>query len=167
MKKADSLEKLALEVGSVLSDRGYSLVTAESCTGGWIAKVITDVAGSSGWFDRGFITYSNHSKCEQLGVDPGIIAEHGAVSAEVVEAMATGALKYSRADIAVAVSGVAGPDGGSPEKPVGTVWFGWAIRSNSGSQVHSELSHFSGDREKIRCAAVARGLAGILDMLVH
>jgi nicotinamide-nucleotide amidase len=167
VKKRDTLEKLALEVGAAMSNRGYSLVTAESCTGGWIAKVITDVAGSSGWFDRGFITYSNRSKCEQLGVDAGLIAEYGAVSAEVVEAMATGALKYSAADIAVAVSGIAGPAGGSPEKPVGTVWFAWAFRGNSGPQAHCEQSHFSGDREKIRCAAVARGLAGILDMLVH
>lgn len=143
------------------------MVTAESCTGGWVAKVVTDIAGSSGWFERGFISYSNRSKSEQLGVDSGLIAEHGAVSAEVVEAMATGALKYSSADIAVAVSGIAGPEGGSVEKPVGTVWFAWAMRNENGVWVRSDRSRFEGNREKVRCAAVARGLAGILEMLVR
>lgn len=164
---ANALYKLATEVGTALGNRRYSLVTAESCTGGWIAKAVTDVAGSSNWFERGFITYSDRSKCEQLGVGAGLIAKYGAVSAEVVEAMATGALKYSTADIAVAVSGIAGPEGGSAEKPVGTVWFAWAIRNESRPRIHSECSHFSGNREKVRCAAVAGGLAGILDLLVR
>ena len=156
-----------MEAGAALTERGYSLATAESCTGGWIAKAVTDIAGSSGWFERGFITYSNRSKCEQLGVTAGLISQHGAVSAEVVEAMARGALKYSPADIAVAVSGIAGPEGGSPEKPVGTIWFAWAIRANGRHRVHSECGHFGGDRDNVRYAAAERGLAGILDMLLR
>jgi nicotinamide-nucleotide amidase len=162
---ADVLHKLAVEVGSALHGRGYSLATAESCTGGWIAKAVTDIAGSSNWFERGFITYSDLSKTEQLGVDQKLIARHGAVSATVVEAMATGALKYSTADIALAVSGIAGPDGGSPEKPIGTVWFAWALRDKSLPRVYSENTNFKGDREKVRYAAVVRGLTGILEML--
>lgn len=160
---ADAMYKLAADVGSALAAVNKTLVTAESCTGGWLAKAITDIAGSSGWFEQGFITYSNRAKNEQLGVGAALIAEYGAVSRQVVEAMATGALKYSPADIAVAVSGIAGPEGGSPEKPVGTVWFAWAARNRP--QVYSECSLFSGNREQIRSAAVARGLAGILDML--
>lgn len=157
---------LATEVGAALVDRGYCLVTAESCTGGWIGKALTDIAGSSGWFERGFVTYSNRSKSEQLGIDAGLIAQYGAVSREVVEAMAKGALKYSPADIAVAVSGIAGPGGGSPEKPVGTVWFAWAIRDNSRHRVLSQCGYFDGDRDQVRYAAVERGLAGILDILL-
>jgi nicotinamide-nucleotide amidase len=162
---ADALQKLAMEVGSALQSRGYSLAAAESCTGGWIGKAVTDIAGSSRWFERGFITYSDLSKTEQLGVDPKLLARYGAVSAAVVEAMATGALKYSTADIALAVSGIAGPEGGSPEKPVGTVWFAWALRDKNQPRIYSECSNFNGDREKVRYAAVVRGLTGILETL--
>jgi nicotinamide-nucleotide amidase len=162
---AEPLHKLAMAVGSALHSRGYRLATAESCTGGWIAKAVTDIAGSSRWFERGFITYSDLSKTEQLGVDQKLIARYGAVSATVVEAMATGALKYSSADIALAVSGIAGPDGGSPEKPIGTVWFAWALRDKSSHRVYSESTNFNGDRERVRYAAVIRGLTGILEML--
>ena len=165
--KDDSLYEFALKIGAALSDHGYSLATAESCTGGWIAKAITDVPGSSGWFERGFITYSNRSKTEQLGVTAALISEYGAVSAQVVEAMARGALKYSPADIAVAVSGIAGPEGGSPEKPVGTVWFAWAIRADGQNRVHSERSHFGGSREEVRYAAAEHGLSGILEILLR
>jgi nicotinamide-nucleotide amidase len=163
--KMDRLYKLATEVGMRLTARGYCLATAESCTGGWIAKALTDVAGSSGWFERGFVTYSNRAKSEQLAVEAALIAQHGAVSREVVEAMAKGALKYSPADIAVAVSGIAGPEGGSPEKPAGTVWFAWAIRDNGRHRVRSACDHFDGDRDRVRYAAVERGLAGILDLV--
>lgn len=163
----DHLYKLAVDLGSALESQDFTLVTAESCTGGWLAKAITDVAGSSRWFERGFITYSNRAKSEQLGVDASLIAEYGAVSPQVVEAMAKGALKYSPADIAVAVSGIAGPEGGSPEKPVGTIWFAWAIRDRSRHRVHSKRYHFDGDRDNVRYAAVERGLAGILDMLLQ
>jgi nicotinamide-nucleotide amidase len=163
--KDDPLYEFALKVGAALSDHGYSLATAESCTGGWIAKALTDVPGSSNWFERGFITYSNRSKSEQLGVAAALISERGAVSAEVVEAMARGALKYSPVDVAVAVSGIAGPDGGSPEKPVGTVWFAWAIRADGQYRVRSESRHFGGGRDKVRYAAAERGLAGILEIL--
>jgi nicotinamide-nucleotide amidase len=162
---SNALYKLAIEVGSALHGRGYSLATAESCTGGWIAKAVTDIAGSSKWFERGFITYSDLSKSEQLGVDKELLTRHGAVSAAVVEAMATGALKYSTADIALAVSGIAGPDGGSLEKPVGTVWFAWALRDESRPGIRSECCNFNGDREKVRYAAVVRGLTGILETL--
>lgn len=160
----EPLNKLAVEVGTALSGRGYSLATAESCTGGWIAKAITDIAGSSAWFERGFVTYSNRSKSEQLGIDAGLIDEYGAVSIEVVEAMARGALKYSTADMAVAVSGIAGPGGGGPEKPVGMVWFAWAMRQEG---VYSEYQQFHGSREHVRYAAVTRGLTGILEMLAR
>ncbi|HEY3487570.1 MAG TPA: CinA family protein [Gammaproteobacteria bacterium] len=159
----NALYQLALKTGTALWDQRHLLATAESCTGGWIAKAITDIPGSSRWFERGFITYSNQAKSEQLGVNPRLIEKYGAVSAEVVEAMAAGALKYSTADIAVAVSGIAGPDGGSPEKPAGTVWFAWTLRGQS--KVYSEHQYFSGDREQVRRAAVAKGLAGILEIL--
>ncbi|HEX5057201.1 MAG TPA: CinA family protein [Gammaproteobacteria bacterium] len=163
--KDDPLYELALKVGVTLSNHRYSLATAESCTGGWIAKAVTDIPGSSGWFERGFITYSNRSKSEQLDVAPALILECGAVSAEVVEAMARGALKYSPADVAVAVSGIAGPEGGNLEKPVGTVWFAWAIRADGQHRVHCEFGHFGGSRDKVRYAATERGLAGILEIL--
>ncbi|MDQ2696486.1 MAG: nicotinamide-nucleotide amidohydrolase family protein, partial [Pseudomonadota bacterium] len=136
--------------------------TAESCTGGWIAKVITDVAGSSAWFERGFVTYSNAAKAELLGVAEATLGGHGAVSGETVAAMAAGALSYSRADLAVAVSGVAGPDGGSPGKPVGTVWLAWAVR---GGGCRTRRYVFAGDREAVRRQAVLAALEGILDVL--
>lgn len=121
------LYELAAQVGIALRTRGCALATAESCTGGWIAKEITDISGSSGWFDRGFVTYSNAAKTDLLGVRAATIARYGAVSTEVVTEMAAGALERSRADLVIAVSGIAG-EGGTPDKPVGTVYLAWALR---------------------------------------
>jgi nicotinamide-nucleotide amidase len=137
------------------------LCTAESCTGGLIAAACTERAGSSLWFERGFVSYSNASKTDLLGVPPDLIARHGAVSQEVARAMAAGALAHARAELAVAVTGVAGPGGGSADKPVGTVWLAWAL----GSQVRTELRHFEGDRSAVRQATVARALQGLIEML--
>jgi nicotinamide-nucleotide amidase len=156
----EDLYVLAREVGSALARMGLMLTTAESCTGGWVAQCITDVPGSSGWFDRGFVTYSNEAKCEALGVDHGIIERHGAVSEAAVRAMAAGALRHSLAQIAIAVSGIAGPSGGTPDKPVGTVWFAWQRLGRDG-QVRK--MQFEGDRRKVRRQAVAVALRGILD----
>lgn len=139
----------------------WMLATAESCTGGLIASACTDLAGSSAWFERGFVTYSNEAKTELLGVDPALIAAHGAVSEAVVRAMVLGALQYSRAQVAVAVTGVAGPTGGSAEKPVGTVWFGWATPAG----VHTELQRFDGDRAAVRSATVQHALARLAELL--
>lgn len=144
-----------------LTQRGWMLATAESCTGGWIAKCCTDVAGSSAWFDRGFITYSNAAKQDMLGVRAETLAQYGAVSEAVVAEMATGALRHSQAHIAVAVSGIAGPSGGSPEKPVGTVCFAWAMRNG---EVLTKTCQFAGDREAVRWQSVVFALNGILQM---
>jgi nicotinamide-nucleotide amidase len=129
----------------------WMLATAESCTGGLIAAECTALAGSSAWFERGFVSYSNAAKTELLGVDASLIAQHGAVSEPVVRAMVQGALRHSRAQVAVAVTGVAGPSGGSADKPVGTVWFGWATPGG----VHTAVQHFAGDRSAVRAATVA------------
>ncbi len=142
-----------------LTERGWLLATAESCTGGLIAAQCTDLAGSSAWFERGFVTYSNQAKAEMLGVDALLIAQHGAVSQAVALAMARGALAHSRADVAVAVTGVAGPGGGSADKPVGTVWFAWALRAGS---AHAERRLWPGDRAEVRAATVQHALAGVL-----
>ncbi|MDR7306718.1 nicotinamide-nucleotide amidase [Rhodoferax saidenbachensis] len=139
----------------------WMLATAESCTGGLIAGACTDLAGSSAWFERGFVTYSNAAKTEQLGVDAALIATHGAVSEPVVRAMAQGALQHSHAQVAVAVTGVAGPTGGSADKPVGTVWFGWATPAG----VRSEVQHFAGDRAAVRAATVQHALARLVEFL--
>ena len=144
-----------------LTQRGWMLATAESCTGGWIAKCCTDMAGSSAWFDRGFITYSNAAKQDMLGVRAETLAQYGAVSEAVVAEMATGALRHSQAHIAVAVSGIAGPSGGSPEKPVGTVCFAWAMRNG---EVLTKTCQFAGDREAVRWQSVVFALNGILQM---
>ena len=144
-----------------LTQRGWMLATAESCTGGWIAKCCTDVAGSSAWFDRGFVTYSNAAKQDMLGVRAETLAQYGAVSEAVVAEMATGALRHSQAHIAVAVSGIAGPSGGSPEKPVGTVCFAWAMRNG---EVLTKTCQFAGDREAVRWQSVVFALNGILQM---
>lgn len=133
----------------------WMLATAESCTGGLIAGACTDLPGSSAWFERGFVTYSNEAKTELLGVDAALIATHGAVSEPVVRAMVLGALQHSRAQVALAVTGVAGPTGGSAEKPVGTVWFGWATPAG----VHTEVQHFDGDRAAVRNATVQHALS--------
>ncbi len=139
----------------------WMLATAESCTGGLIAGACTDLAGSSAWFERGFVTYSNAAKTEQLGVDAALIASHGAVSEPVVRAMVLGALQHSHAQVAVAVTGVAGPSGGSADKPVGTVWFGWATPAG----VRTEVQHFAGDRAAVRAATVRHALVKLEALL--
>ena len=137
------------------------MATAESCTGGWIAKCCTDRPGSSVWFDRGFVSYSDRAKQELLGVDPGTLRAHGAVSEAVALQMAEGALQRAGVEAAVAVTGVAGPDGGSIEKPVGTVWFAWATESLS----QAECLRFAGDRDAVRRQTVQRALLGMIDRL--
>jgi nicotinamide-nucleotide amidase len=158
----DDLYALALRVGQSLQSQGLRLACVESCTGGWLAKAVTDVAGSSGWFDRGFVTYSNAAKHELVGVSYEVLDAYGAVSRPTVLAMAAGALARSNAQIAVAISGVAGPSGGSPEKPVGTVWIAWA---RVGGQERASLFRFGGDRESVRRQSVAAALEGVLHEL--
>jgi nicotinamide-nucleotide amidase len=140
---------------------GYKLATAESCTGGLISAACTSLAGSSDWFDCGFVTYSNDAKTEQLGVDAQLIAEHGAVSEPVARAMAFGAVRRSKAQISIAVTGIAGPTGGNAAKPVGTVWFGFSIHGT----LHSEMRHFDGDRAAVREATVRHALQRVLALL--
>ncbi len=154
-----TLYRLAARVGRELKRRDLMMATAESCTGGWIGQAVTMVPGSSQWFERGFITYTYISKREMLGVKPGSLARHGAVSEQVVREMALGALRHSHAQVAVAVSGVAGPDGGTPDKPVGTVCFAWA-RARGKAVV--ETRRFRGDRDGVRRRTVAHALRGIL-----
>ena len=156
------LYELAEQVGADLKARALMLVTAESCTGGWIGAAITAVPGSSDWFERGFITYTNISKHEMLGVKTATLDRHGAVSEQAVKEMVAGALANSHAHIAVAVSGIAGPAGGTPDKPVGTVCLAWALRDG---ELAAETRHFAGDRETVRRLAVERSLAGVLDLL--
>ena len=151
------LARLARRAGERLLAAQLRVVLAESCTGGWVAKVLTDVAGSSQWFERGYVTYSNAAKQEALGVRAATLVTHGAVSGPTARQMATGALRASGADIAVAISGVAGPDGGTPDKPVGLVWFGVARRVD-GTAASEESRRFTGDREAVRRAAVAHAL---------
>ena len=154
-----SLEALAAEVGQLLRANGQQLTTAESCTGGWVAQCLTSVAGSSDWFERGFVTYSNAAKHEMLGVDIDLLARHGAVSEATAIAMAEGALRHSHADWALSITGIAGPGGGSSEKPVGTVCFGWAATDG---RIEVETRYFAGDREDIRKQSVVYSLQGIL-----
>ena len=158
----NKLQTLSLEVGKRLKRGGRMLVTAESCTGGWVAQAVTSVAGSSDWFERGFVTYSNDSKQELLGVRAETLARHGAVSEQAAAEMARGALERSRGNIAVAVTGVAGPAGGSAAKPVGMVCFAWASRDHP---VRSETRRFAGDRESVRRQSVVRALQGVLEVL--
>ena len=148
-------------LAAALKSGGLMLTTAESCTGGLIAAACTEVSGSSDWFERGFVTYSNAAKTELLGVPAALIGEHGAVSEPVARAMAAGALQHSRAQLSVAVTGVAGPTGGSADKPVGTVWLAWATPAG----VTSECCHFPGDRSAVRQATVVKALAGLLERL--
>ncbi|HEU5399698.1 MAG TPA: CinA family protein [Gammaproteobacteria bacterium] len=163
MKTDDgSLQALAAEVGRRLKAAGLMLATAESCTGGWIAKAMTDVAGSSEWFDRGYVTYSNAAKLASLGVKQATLDAEGAVSEATVREMAEGAALASGTRIAVAVSGIAGPDGGGPGKPVGTVWIAWRWAQG---QVTARQFLFKGDREAIRRATVAAALEGLRDGL--
>jgi nicotinamide-nucleotide amidase len=155
------LTELCEQLAQTLLARQWMLATAESCTGGMIAAACTDLAGSSQWFERGFVTYSNAAKTELLGVDAQFIAQHGAVSEPVARAMVQGALSRSRAQVAVAVTGVAGPSGGSVDKPVGTVWLGWA----SPLGVHTALHHFAGERAAVRVATVHCALQTLLHHL--
>jgi nicotinamide-nucleotide amidase len=154
------LDVLARRVGEALTARGLWLATAESCTGGWIAEAVTAIAGSSGWFDRGFVTYSNAAKADMLGVRDDTLDTHGAVSEATVSEMAAGALARSRADLAVAVSGVAGPGGGSAAKPVGTVCLAWARR---GAPTATTTVHLAGDRAAVRRQTVLLALQGVLE----
>lgn len=156
-----ALEALASRLGRLLRQQGLQVSTAESCTGGGIAEIITRIPGSSAWFEAGFVTYSNQQKTAMLGVPAELLAREGAVCAAVVEAMALGALQKSGAALAVAVSGVAGPGGGTPELPVGTVWLGWADATGA----RSRCCFFAGDRQSVRQQAIEQALLGLLDML--
>jgi nicotinamide-nucleotide amidase len=157
------LQRLAVRVGRHLLRTERHIATAESCTGGWIAKALTDVAGSSQWVVEGFVTYSNAAKMRTLGVPRPVLEANGAVSEAVVRRMAIGALERSGAEVAVAVTGIAGPGGAVPGKPVGTVWLAWAVRNGKRIQVVVELKHFRGDREAIRRKSVRAALRGLLD----
>ena len=157
----DHLTELAERLGKVLLAQGEQVSCAESCTGGGIAEAITRVAGSSAWFEAGFVTYSNRQKTAQLGVPEALFAEHGAVSQAVVEAMARGAQRRSGARYAVAVSGIAGPGGGSADKPVGTVWLAWA----DGARCEARCYCFSGERQAVRQQSVQKALQGLLALL--
>jgi nicotinamide-nucleotide amidase len=156
------LKELAQQLAAVLLQRRQTLAVGESCTGGWVAKVLTDLPGSSQWFERGFVSYSNRSKQEMLGVPAATLEAAGAVSEACVREMATGVLQHSPADLALAISGIAGPGGDVPGKPVGTVCFGWASRNGD---LRVETRHFSGDREAIRQQSVAHALEGLLDVI--
>jgi nicotinamide-nucleotide amidase len=156
------LYELAVQVGEALKAQGLMLATAESCTGGWVAQAVTAVPGSSQWFERGFVSYTYISKREMLGVSQDTLAAHGAVSEPVVREMVAGALANSHAQVAVAVSGTAGPDGGTPQKPVGTVCFAWGVKNG---EPKSATLHFSGDREAVRRSAVSAALEGVLGLL--
>jgi nicotinamide-nucleotide amidase len=155
----DALRALAGQAGALLLASGRRIATAESCTGGWVAKCLTDIAGSSQWFERGYVTYSNQAKVQSIGVADSVIATFGAVSRPTVEQMAAGALHASGADMAVAITGIAGPDGGSTDKPVGLVWFALAQRAAAPVAIEQK---FAGDREAIRRAAVATALRMVI-----
>ena len=165
MADYESLQKLAEAVVGDLTSASKAVATAESCTGGWIAKSITDIAGSSAVFGYGVVSYSNGAKESILGVKNEMLEEHGAVSEQVVEEMAEGVLHLSGSDIAVAVSGVAGPNGGTEDKPVGTVWFAWAVRDGADALVDTSCEHFSGDRDLVRELTVAHALQGVLERI--
>ncbi|HEY4449848.1 MAG TPA: nicotinamide-nucleotide amidase [Steroidobacteraceae bacterium] len=156
------LQELAARVGHKLRAAGRRIVTAESCTGGWVSKVLTDIAGSSQWFECGFVTYSNEAKIRDLGVSASTLESFGAVSEQAVREMAEGALRTAHANVAVAVSGIAGPDGGSPAKPVGTVWFCAAARAGTAIDIIAEQQLFDGDRAQVRSDAVEHSLRLIL-----
>lgn len=156
------LFELAANVGEALKAQGLMLATAESCTGGWIAQACTAVPGSSNWFERAFVTYTYISKREMLGVSQDTLGAYGAVSEQTVREMVTGALANSHAQVAVSVSGTAGPTGGTPEKPVGTVCFAWSVKNG---EPKSALKRFNGDREAVRRQAVRFALEGVLDLL--
>jgi len=156
------MDILAAQVGGQLKAHGLMLVTAESCTGGGVAHAITDVAGSSAWFERGFIAYSNQAKQQMLNVGEATLNQHGAVSEAVVREMVAGALQYSGAQVALAVSGIAGPDGGTPDKPVGTVWFAWGLKHGA---TQARRHQISGSRAEVRAQSVHIALQGVIDLL--
>jgi len=158
----EELHQLAVELSDKLRARGWMLATAESCTGGWIGQVLTALPGSSHWFERGFITYANAAKTEMLGVPAETLAAHGAVSEETASAMAAGALAKSHAQAALAVTGIAGPGGGSLQKPVGLVCYGWALADGT---LMSSTCRLDGDREEIRSRAVAAALRGLIELI--
>ena len=157
-----ALEANLTQISLRLLQRGHLLATAESCTGGMIAAACTDLAGSSQWFERGFVSYSNTAKTDMLGVPAVLIEQHGAVSEAVARAMADGALNHSQAQVSLAVTGVAGPTGGSDDKPVGTVWFAWCVAG----ETHSEMQHFAGDRGTVRAATLRYALQRLLAHLL-
>ena len=163
MADHEALNTLATTLVKDLSAAGKAVATAESCTGGWVAKAITDVPGSSACFGYGIVCYSNGAKESILGVNNQTLEHNGSVSEPVVREMAEGVLSLSGADIAVAVSGIAGPDGGTEEKPVGTVWFAWAVRDGANHRIETDQKHFDGDREAIRELTVAYALQGVLE----
>lgn len=167
MQKTGDKDLLALakQIGELLKQNGLLLATAESCTGGWIGQIVTAVPGSSAWFDRGFITYSNLAKQQMLSVTPMILTRFGAVSEQTARAMADGAIKKSEAQVTVAVTGIAGPEGGTATKPVGTVCFAWSIINQENQSASSRTCLFNGDREAIRRQAVATALQGLLELL--
>jgi len=158
----DELQQLAAELGEKLLARGWMLATAESCTGGWVGQLLTSLPGSSQWYERGFITYANAAKVEMLGVPEATLANHGAVSEATASAMAAGALAHSHAQATLAISGIAGPGGGTPQKPVGLVCYGWALADGT---VMSSTCRLDGDREEIRSRAVAAALRGLIDLI--
>lgn len=156
----EHLDPLARRLGDAMTRHGLSLALAESCTGGWIAKVVSDIPGSSAWFDRGFVTYSNAAKQEMLGVSAGTLDAHGSVSEPVVRGMVSGALARANAGVALAVSGIAGPGGGTPDKPVGTVWFAWAL---PGLPIETKRLQFAGNRDEVRHQSVRVALEHLLE----
>jgi nicotinamide-nucleotide amidase len=158
----EELHQLAAELGEKLRARGWMLATAESCTGGWVGQLLTSLPGSSNWYERGFITYANTAKIEMLGVPVEILDTHGAVSEETASAMAAGALAHSHAQATLAISGIAGPGGGTPQKPVGLVCYGWALADGT---VMSSTCRLDGDREEIRSRAVAAAMRGLIELL--
>jgi nicotinamide-nucleotide amidase len=162
-----ALQSLPLRLGELLAAQSMLLVSAESCTAGGIGFAVTQVAGSSGWYDRGFVTYSNEAKQQMLGVPGAYLRDFGAVSEPVARAMALGALSHSRAQIAVAVTGIAGPEGGTPDKPIGTVCFAWAIRRELAQVpwVRTATRRFGGDRAAVRTQAIVAALGGLIDLL--
>ena len=165
MDRSKSLDEIAAALVGELLAAGKTLATAESCTGGWIAKAVTDIPGSSGCFAYGIVSYSNEAKGSLLGVNPATLRDHGAVSEPTVREMAEGVLRLSSADLAVAVSGIAGPGGGSADKPAGTVWFSWASRGKGEVGVDAKLHQLSGGRDAVRRASVVIALHGIRERL--
>ncbi|MEW6414759.1 MAG: CinA family protein [Pseudomonadota bacterium] len=158
----EELHQLAVDLGEKLRARGWMLATAESCTGGWVGHLLTSLPGSSRWYERGFITYANAAKVEMLGVSPDTLATHGAVSEITAAEMAVGALKHSHAQATLSITGIAGPGGGTPQKPVGLVCYGWALADGT---VMTSTCRLDGDREEIRSRAVAAALRGLIELV--